>query len=374
MNQSKKHKVLFYFGGFAPTGGIETFCKNLLSYLESQQHLCELVCWGKSSELLKAIEKHNIKLTYSFWRWGCKWNLPDWLLLPIGIKSLENADVVILGKLFPYAILRILKLKAKPDTKFIYITPYKPLMPNSLEEKENMSKSLNIFDAILVQSNSFIQNLRETSYRGVIEVIPYITNIKGEFQCLPPKELLQIGFLGRLVKDKNVPLLLRSFAHLKKNSSFLNDIPCKLNLFGDGHLRYQLENLAHDLGIKDSVVFHGDIPHNQIQDAINSCHLFVFTSINEGQCLAALEILSCGRPLVATDAGALPEILSDQRLGRLVNSKPEDVAMGILEVANLIQQDMMSPKNIESAYLERYSVNTVGQKYKNVINSLLAST
>ena len=347
MNQSKKHKVLFYFGGFAPTGGIETFCRNLLSYLESHQHLCELVCWGKSSELLKAIEKRNIKLTHSFWRWGCKWNLPDWLLLPIGIKSLENANVVILGKLFPYAILRILKLRAKPDTKFIYITPYKPVIPNSLEEKENMSKSLNIFDVILVQSKSFIQNLQEINYNGVIEVIPYITNLKGELQALPSKESLQIGFLGRLVEDKNVALLLKSFSHLKENSSFINDIPIKLNLFGDGHLRCQLENLASDLGIKDSVVFHGNIPHNQIQEAIASCHLFIFTSINEGQCLAALEILSCGRPLVATDAGALPEILSDPRLGRLVEFTSKSVAIGILEVANLLQQDIMthgSPK------------------------------
>ena len=237
MNQSKKHKVLFYFGGFAPTGGIETFCRNLLSYLESHQHLCELVCWGKSSELLKAIEKRNIKLTYSFWRWGS-------------------------------------------------------VIPNSLEEKENMSKSLNIFDVILVQSKSFIQNLQEINYNGVIEVIPYITNLKGELQALPSKESLQIGFLGRLVEDKNVALLLKSFSHLKENSSFINDIPIKLNLFGDGHLRCQLENLASDLGIKDSVVFHGNIPHNQIQEAIASCHLFVFTSINEGQCLAALEILS----------------------------------------------------------------------------------
>ncbi len=111
-------------------------------------------------------------------------------------------------------------------------------------------------------------------------------------------------------------------------------------MFGDGHLRKNLEELACGLGIEKFVVFHGNIPNSRVPEVIASCHLFAFTSINEGQCLAALEILSCGRPLVATDVGALPEILSDSCLGRLVEFTPESVAMGILEVANLGVADL----------------------------------
>ena len=81
-------------------------------------------------------------------------------------------------------------------------------------------------------------------------------------------------------------------------------------------------------------------------------------------------ILSCGRPLVATDAGALPEILSDPRLGRLVEFTSKSVAIGILEVANLLQQNIMTPENICSAYLEGFNPEKVGHRYIEFFNSL----
>jgi glycosyltransferase involved in cell wall biosynthesis len=261
-----------------------------------------------------------------------------------------------------------LRSQAKPKTKFIYITPYKPEVPTSPQEKQDISKSLNIFDVILVQSNSFVKNLQDSDYKGKIEVVPLITSLKGTIKPLLSKKTLQIGFLGRLVQDKNVSLLLEAFAYLKKNSH--NNMPITLNLFGDGYLRKNLEELACGLDIEKFVVFHGNISNNQVSDVIASCHLFVFTSINEGQCLAALEILSSGRPLVATDAGALPEILSDSRLGRLVEFTPESIAMGILEVANLLRHDIMTPENICSAYLERFNPEKVGHRYIEIINSL----
>ena len=366
-NNSHKNRVLFYMGGFAPTGGIETFCKNLLSYLQSNQYSCSLVCWGVLSPLISALKEQNIIITRSFWRWGCTWNLPDWLLLPLGIQSIKKADVVILGKLFPYPILRILRSKTK--ARFVYVTPYKPSIPDDLNKK-NISDSLNVFDLIIVQSQSFIKNLQDIGYRGKIEILPYITKNPRKVQSLPSTESLQIGFLGRLVEDKNICLLLKSFADLLKNEAIANYKSVSLNIFGDGHLRINLERLACELGIEKSVLFHGNIPNSRVLDAIVSCHLFAFTSINEGQCLAALEILSCGRPLVATDAGALPEVLSDSRLGRMVEFTPESIAMGILEVANLLQQDIMTPENIRSAYLETYDAQKVGDRYIQVINSL----
>ena len=326
------------------------------------------MCWGIFSPLISALKEQGVVVTRSFWRWGCKWNLPDWLLLTIGIQSVKKANVVILGKLFPYPILKILRSQTQPKTKFIYITPYKPSVPNNADDKKSISNSLNIFDTILVQSESFIQDLQGSGYTGKIEVVPYITDNVGRADSLPPMKSLQIGFLGRLVEDKNVSLLLKSFAYLKKNSR--DDTPITLNLFGDGHLRKNLEELACGLGIEKFVVFHGNIPNSRVPEAIASCHLFVFTSSNEGQCLAALEILSSGRPLVATDAGALPEILSDSRLGRLVEFTPESIAMGILEVANLLRHDIMTPENICSAYLERFNPEKVGHRYIEIINSL----
>lgn len=370
-------KVLFYFGGFAPIGGIETFCKNLLSYLQDRGYTCTLVCWGQNVPLLQHLQKAQVRIFRSLWHWGCQWNIPDWMLLPIGTQQVKQADAVLFGKLFPIEILKLLRSQAGHRTRFVYITPYRPLPPTTTPEKRRILKALNFFDLILVQSSSFIGDLHSIGYQGHIEVVPYIPHQPSHLKPFPLKDKLKIGFLGRLVEDKNLPLLLKAFRCLqeeylrKTKSEDREKQKPSLHLFGDGHLRQELEQLAQNLGIASSVVFHGSVPNSEVEEAIASCHLFAFTSRSEGQCLAALEILACGRPIVGTDAGALPEILADSRLGRLVQcANSENFAAHLMEIVKLIEQQSISPETVRSAYLERYQPERVSERYSELLVSL----
>jgi glycosyltransferase involved in cell wall biosynthesis len=369
-------KILFYCGGFAPLGGIETFCKNLLTYLQAKYHDCRLVSWGQMSPLLKSIEQEKIKVFRISWRWGCRWNLPDWLLLPIGISQVKQADIVIFNKLFPLKILKRLKLEASNRTKFVYITAYRPSEIYQDDEKNSILKTLNIFDSILVQASAFTEDLRKIGYQKQIETISLIPQQTDQIQNLPTNEEFKIGFLGRLVEDKNIPLLLEAFRCFQKQyllKAFLANQRHKpsLHLFGDGHLSKQLKEMAEKLGIASSVIFHGSIPNSEIEQVIASCHVFTFTSRREGQCLAALEILGCGRPIVATDVGALPDILADSRLGRIVESaNPQTFADSLMEIAQLIEQQSISPETIRGAYLERYAPERVSDRYQEIFESL----
>lgn len=374
---SIEKRLLFYFGGFAPTGGIETFCKNILLYLEKKNFICKLLCWGRSSQLIKKISDEEIIIIRSPWRWGCKYNLPDWFLLPLGILQIRSAEIVIFGKLLPICILKLLRFQCNEQTKFVYITPYRPLVPSNTFDKQLCLETMNLFDLIIVQASIFSKDLRDIGYQGRIEILSYIPQDSSDVKPLPIIEEVRIGFLGRLVEDKNIPLLLKSFKtlqqkYLSQSMTLVNKEPMiTLHVFGDGYLRQELEQFAQDLDIKDSVTFYGDISNDQINETIASCHLFAFTSNTEGQCLAALEILACGRPIVATEAGALPDILSDSRLGRLVRLKsPEDFAINIFEVINLLKNYTMTPEKIRSAYLERYDSNRVGDRYLEIFNSL----
>ena len=75
--------------------------------------------------------------------------------------------------------------------------------------------------------------------------------------------------------------------------------------------------------------------------------------------------------VVATDAGALPEILADSRLGRLVQfANPENFADCLMEVVKLIDQQSISPETVCSAYLERYEPEGVGNRYSELLASL----
>jgi glycosyltransferase involved in cell wall biosynthesis len=303
------------------------------------------------------------------------------MLLSIGLQQVKRADIVLFGKLFPLGILKWLRAKSGIRTRFVYITPYRPLQQKAAGEKSRILEAFNLFDVILVQSASFGNDLYSIGYQGRIEVIPYIPQKPGKLKPFPAKENLKIGFLGRLVKDKNISLLLRSFHYLQdkylRESGYEDREKSQpsLHLFGDGYLRQELEQLAQHLGIAASVVFHGSVPNGEIEEAIASCHLFAFSSRSEGQCLAALEILACGRPIVATDAGALPDILSDSRLGRLVPAaNHENFAAKLMEVVKLINEQSISPETIRTAYLERYEPERVGDRYRELLISLCSES
>jgi glycosyltransferase involved in cell wall biosynthesis len=371
MKSMKKPNILFYFGGFSPVGGIETFSYNLLTHLDNHGYGCRLLCWGRSSRLLEKLEKTNIQVLRYFWRWGCKWHLPDRLLLAIGQKQVQNADLVIFGKLFPTSILKRLQQSKPLHSKWIYITPYRPHPPELIADRQKLLERLNLFDTIVVQAKSFEDDLRELDYTGVVEVIPYIPPQPQAIQPFPQGETLKIGFLGRLVPDKNLPLLLNAF-QLFRDTYRSHKFPAvELHLFGDGALRIQLENLAKTLNIESSVVFHGTIPQDQVQEKIADCHMFAFTSHVEGQCLAALEILACGRPIVATQVGALPDILADRRLGGLASmATPPAFADKLREITQSIEQNVLIPETIHESYLERYAPAKVGDRYIKLMDML----
>ena len=99
-----------------------------------------------------------------------------------------------------------------------------------------------------------------------------------------------------------------------------------LLLVGDGTHRTCLEKKARDLSIADHVVFAGfreDVP-----ELINMMDIFVLPSLNEGMGRAILEAMACGKPVISTRTGGIPELIREGETGLLVN--PGD-ARGLAE-------------------------------------------
>ena len=138
--------ILFYFGGFAPVGGIETFCKNLLTYFKVNNSSCALICWGKDSPMLNTLRQDGVEIFRSSWRWGNRWQIPNWLLLPFGLRAVHKADIIIFGKILPTSFIKTLRLFAGAKTQFVFITPYRPLVPSQQKERNRLLEFYNSFD------------------------------------------------------------------------------------------------------------------------------------------------------------------------------------------------------------------------------------
>lgn len=117
----------------------------------------------------------------------------------------------------------------------------------------------------------------------------------------------------RLTEPKDMPTLLRAFA-LLRNQHGHGEL--KLVVIGKGEQMQQLQQLARDLALADSVVFMGFVANPY--PWVAACQLMVFSSKSEGLGMSLVEAMLLDRPIVATDCPTGPrEVLADGKAGLL---------------------------------------------------------
>jgi glycosyltransferase involved in cell wall biosynthesis len=169
-----------------------------------------------------------------------------------------------------------------------------------------------------------------------------------------------------LEPQKNLPALLNIFARLshQEAGSSGRSPHLRLRLFGDGSQKAGLMTLARKLGVEPSVEFCGAIPRERVREAVQSCHLFCFTSLTEGQCLAALEILAEGRPIIATAVGAFSDMLTQPATGAVVPSGDEPAFLSAVnDLLARQKRGLLSPPDTVQAYQLKFDREAVVRKY-----------
>lgn len=117
--------------------------------------------------------------------------------------------------------------------------------------------------------------------------------------------------IGRLTWQKGQDTFLEA-AHL-----VLGDFPtAQFVILGDGPDRGSLEQLAAQLGIQSHVYFAGY--QTEVTNWMAASDVIALASRGEGIPYVLLEALALGRPVVTTDVGGIPEVLSDGRNGLMV--------------------------------------------------------
>lgn len=133
-----------------------------------------------------------------------------------------------------------------------------------------------------------------------------------------------VGTVTRLYEEKgNKDFLVAASKILKK----FDDV--RFVIVGDGPLRAELMNLSSDLSIRPYVIFMGF--QERVQDILGGFDIMVQASIREGMPLTLLEAMAMAKPIVATTAGGMADILDNRRNAFLVKPKnPDELAEKIL--------------------------------------------
>ncbi len=145
-----------------------------------------------------------------------------------------------------------------------------------------------------------------------------------------------IGYVGRISYEKNLNILLDSFADAIKQDSSL-----KLVLVGEGPLEFELRNKTRNMHIENKVIFCGF--RQDIGEVLSIFDIFVLPSIIEGTSNALLEAMTCGCAIICSNISGNRELVTNNKDALLIN--PND-RQGFRDAIILLSTDAILRRNL----------------------------
>lgn len=141
--------------------------------------------------------------------------------------------------------------------------------------------------------------------------------------------------VSRLVPKNGLDTLVEAMVRLRKHHPEV-----ALVLVGAGGERERLESKAAEIGVRESVVFVGEVQHEDTADYLRLADAFVRPSKSEGLGSAFLEAMASGLPVVATPVGGIPDFLEHEVTGLFC--EPDDAESVAAAVGRLLSDGSLS--------------------------------
>lgn len=228
-----------------------------------------------------------------------------------------------------------------------------------------IKSSLKLADAIIVPSGFLEEIFKRRGFSPII--VPNIVNL-DRFSEQTDKRNPKNTKTPHIILTRNLEAIydnataIRAFYHVRK--VFPN---ARLTIAGTGPEQLALNTLVRKLEIADVVTFAGRIDNEAIVDLYHSADLMVNPSLVDNMPISILEALACGVPIVSTNVGGIPYMLTHNKTALLVPPKdPMAMSGAILTLLNdpakarqiaeagLIAVQQYSWLNIQSRLLSVY--------------------
>ena len=183
-------------------------------------------------------------------------------------------------------------------------------------------RTLEAASAIIVGSQHTLTEMPD-GVRGKCIYMPENGVDLARFPAQPnrqPNRPLRCIFVGRLVPYKCPDVLIEAAEPLLAR----NDL--SLEFCGDGPMMGALRQQAKDLGLTESITFHGNVPHTELQRIFSKADLFTFPSIREFGGAVVIEAMALGVvPLIVDYGGPSEHVTQETGFAVPVGSR-EDIA------------------------------------------------
>lgn len=183
----------------------------------------------------------------------------------------------------------------------------------SKKYRKRIQEPINNSDAIVCLSNHWKDFFKNNFNPKYVTVIPNIIPIPNEISFIKTKShLKEFLFLGLIDENKGIWLLLdtlKDHKHEIKNKAVFK-------IGGNGETQ-KLQKLIEEYGLTDIVEFQGWVSGEQKQHLLANADVYLLPSYNEGLPISILEAMSYSLPILSTNVGGIPEIVSDDN-GKII--------------------------------------------------------
>ena len=183
---------------------------------------------------------------------------------------------------------------------------------------------------------------------------------------MKPKQIRTFIAVGRLVEQKNYPLMIHGFKHALEVYPNL-----ELNIYGSGEEKQALLQLIQDCQIGDRVFIH-DRVQDILHEMLNS-DCFLLSSVYEGMPNALMEAMAIGLPCISTDCLSGPkELIGDNERGVLIPCNDE-VALVKAICSSVSQPDLAFERAEMAAHFIRNNYNSeeIAKEFIDITNTII---
>jgi L-malate glycosyltransferase len=219
------------------------------------------------------------------------------------------------------------------------------------------------------------RTVKEFEIKKPIEVIPNFVN------CDLYKRSDAMAYRAKWAPDGEPILMhLSNFRPVKRVTDAVEifaqvheKMPAKLVMMGDGPDRGAAEYIVRRKKLQKDVFFLGK--QDRVQEKLGQADLFLLPSDLESFGLAALEAMACELPVIATDVGGLPEVVTNGVDGYLVPARDvEAAAKQAIEILSRPDRGRAMGQQARTSARRRYCSNDVIPQYEAYYERVLNST
>lgn len=310
-------------------GGAERVLLNLLPLLSERGHTCEVACLYPMYTLQPEIEAAGVTVHRMHSRHSRRWDILANSRRIMHLHDQRRYDIIHAHLLFADLYVSASRLFGQRPRRTVtfHSTNFNHFhgSPTARMARYLFPTVIRYgFDSVTAVSQPVAAHLRE----HVPGVDPFVIPNPLPLSIAPDPNLDRDQILGkwgvtrddfaiavaaRLIPDKAHVNLFSALEIVRERG-----LKPKMLLAGAGPLEKDLRASVKAKKLEEQVIFCGLMPHSDLMNLVQACDLFALASVREGFGLAPAEAMLLERPVLATTAGGLVEVIEHDKSGILV--------------------------------------------------------